>query len=181
MNAAIILANGFEEVEGLMTVDILRRAGITVDMASIMGRLEIESSHKVKLTTDILAEEADLDSYDMVFLPGGMPGTNHLKASKTVTDAVMYFYNNDKYLAAICAAPTVFGGLGILKGKKACCYGGMEDGLIGAEVSFDNVCKDGKIFTSRGLGTALDMGLALLEEFKGTDAANEMAAKIMLK
>ena len=115
----------------------------------------------------------------MMILPGGMPGTKYLRESKLVTDAAVKFAGDGKYVAAICAAPTVLGGLGLLKGKKACCYGGMEDGLTGADVSYDKVTVDGNIITSRGLGTAVDFGLKLLEIFNGAEAAKDMAEKIM--
>ena len=173
--AIMFIADGFEEVEGLAVVDILRRGGIKLDMASIMGRKEIKGSHDINLVT----EDANLDSYDMMILPGGMPGTKYLRESKLVTDAAVKFAGDGKYVAAICAAPTVLGGLGLLKGKKACCYGGMEDGLTGADVSYDKVTVDGNIITSRGLGTAVDFGLKLLEIFNGEEAAKDMAEKIM--
>ncbi len=177
--AIMFIADGFEEVEGLAVVDILRRGGIKLDMASIMGRREIKGSHDINLVTDISAEDADLDSYDMMILPGGMPGTKYLRESKLVTDAAVKFAGDGKYVAAICAAPTVLGGLGLLKGKRACCYGGMEDGLTGADVSYDKVTVDGNIITSRGLGTAVDFGLKLLEIFNGKEEADDMAKKIM--
>ena len=177
--AIMFIADGFEEVEGLTVVDLLRRGGIKTDMASIMGRKEIKGSHDINLVTDILAENADMSSYEMVILPGGMPGTKYLGESKLVTDTVKKFAAEGKYIAAICAAPTVFGSLGLLNGKRACCYGGMEDGLTSALVSYDDVTVDGNIITSRGVGTAVDFGLKLVEVFDGKEFADDLADKIM--
>lgn len=182
MNRAVIfLADGFEEIEGLAVVDILRRADVVIDTVSIMGTKEIRGGHNIMLMADYLPEEVDFDSYDMVILPGGGEGHINLKKSQVVKDVVMKFNADNKYIAAICAAPTVIGGMGLLNGKNACCYGGMEEGLIGANVKYDDVVVDGKFITSRGMGTAIKFGLTLMSIFKGMDAAKDMADAIMLK
>ncbi len=180
---AVFLANGCEEVEALTPVDILRRGGIEVTVVSITNSLKVEGSHGIRMEADAVISEMDLAEYDMVVLPGGMPGTRYLEADARVIDTVKEFaVNPDKYIAAICAAPTVFGRMGVLMGKKATCYGGMEADLLGAEVITDRpVVRDGHIITSRGAGTAVDFGLALLEVFTDRETADDMAAKIMFR
>ena len=115
----------------------------------------------------------------MIILPGGMPGTTNLGACAPLTEKIMEFDSKDKMLCAICAAPTVYGKLGILKGKKACCYPGCEGDLLGADVQTTTVTKDGHFITSRGMGTAIDFGLAIIEHFQGAEAASSMASKIV--
>ena len=178
-NTAIFLANGFEEIEGLMVVDMLRRAGFTVDMVSISESLQVTGSHAITVTADKLIKDIDFDSYDLLVLPGGMPGTIHLGECTVLCDELIKAYENGKKIAAICAAPTVFGKLGLLEGKMACCYPGMEDGLTGAEATTSSVTVDGNIITSRGLGTALDFALTLIEEFNGKEAADKLAAAVV--
>lgn len=178
-NIAIFLAEGFEEIEGLMVVDLLRRAGITVDMVSISDSLTVTGSHKITVTADKLLKDIDFDSYELLVLPGGMPGTIHLGECEELCDALVKACESDKKIAAICAAPTVFGKLGLLKGKKACCYPDMEDGLVGAEVSYQPVTVDGNITTSRGLGTALPFALSLIEQLLDKETSDELAEKVV--
>ena len=178
---AIFLADGFEEIEALTVVDLLRRADIDITTVSIMGRKNVTGSHKITVEADSLLEDTDFDSLDMLILPGGMPGTTNLGACKALTDKIKEFDEKDKMLCAICAAPTVFGGLGILKGKKACCFPGREGDLLGADVQTTPVTKDGHFITSRGMGTAMDFGLAIIEHYQGIDAATSMASKIVYK
>ncbi len=176
---AIFLANGFEEIEGLTVVDILRRAKIDITMVSITGSKAVEGSHGIKLEADDTIENFDFDGVDMIILPGGMPGTKNLDACASLKAKIEEFNNEGKMLAAICAAPTVYGKMGLLKGKKACCYPGCEGDLIGANVSTDEVSKDGNIITSRGMGTAIPFALAILEHFNGKEAAEQMAQAIV--
>lgn len=178
---AVFLADGFEEIEGLAVVDLLRRAEIETDMVSIMGRVDIQGSHNICLKADMLLENINADAYDMMVLPGGGPGTQNLKACKPLNEMVVKHFEKGKYVAAICAAPTALGQMGILKGKKACCYGGLEQGLTGAEVSFDNVVVDGNVITSRGMGTAIEFGLKLVEIYKGAEKAKALSDAIMIK
>ena len=126
----VYLADGFEEVEGLTVVDLLRRAGIETDMVSIMGRKEITGARKIPVLADKLFEEQD--DPDVIVLPGGMPGTLHLKAHEGLADLIRKADKEGKLLAAICAAPTIYGEMGLLEGKNATCYPGMEDKLLGA-------------------------------------------------
>ncbi|MBQ9589106.1 MAG: DJ-1/PfpI family protein [Butyrivibrio sp.] len=176
---AIFLADGFEEIEALTVVDLLRRAGIEITTASIMGRKDVTGSHKITVEADALLEDIDFDSTDMIILPGGMPGTTNLGACKLLEEKILEFDKKEKMLAAICAAPTVYGKLGILNGKKACCYPGCEKDLDGADVQVTTVTKDSHFITSRGMGTAIDFGLAIIEHFQGEQAAKDMASKIV--
>ena len=175
----IFLADGHEEIEALTVVDLLRRAGIEIETVSITGKREVTSSHKVTIIADKLLDEVDFDKADMLVLPGGMPGTLNLEACEPLMKQVRAFNEKGKYIAAICAAPTVFGRAGLLKGKKACCYPDMEGDLKGAKVSYDHVCVDGNVITSRGMGTAIEFGLAIIEKFQGKDAADSMATKVV--
>lgn len=178
---SLFLADGFEEIEGLTVVDLLRRAKIELETVSIMGRKEIMGAHQMEVKADVLFEDADFGETKMLVLPGGMPGTLHLKNYGALRQLVLKFNKEEKQVAAICAAPTVFGDLGILQGRKAACYPGMEDGLTGAEVCYDGVVTDGHITTSRGMGTAMDFGLRLIEILRGKEEAEKIAAQIVYK
>lgn len=178
---SLFLADGFEEIEGLTVVDLLRRAQIEVETISIMGKNQITGAHNIKVEADRLFEEADFSDSNMLVLPGGMPGTLYLKEFEPLRQLLLEFHQNEKAVAAICAAPTVFGDLGILKGKSAVCYPGMEDGLVGAEVKYDNVVTDGNITTSRGLGTAIDFSLRLIEILLDKDTADKIGHAVVYK
>lgn len=177
----IFLAEGFEEVEALTPVDCLRRVGRKVCLVGVGGKV-ITGAHQIAVQTDITTEEfkAD-DSVEMVILPGGMPGTLNLGQNETVTSAVQYAYDNGKWVAAICAAPTVLGKMGLLQGKKAVCYPGCEADLKGARVGHDAVCVDGKIVTARGAGVALEFGLKLVECLLNKDVRKQLAEKMICK
>lgn len=175
----MMVANGYEEVEMLTVVDLLRRAGMTCDIISVTGEKELTSSHKVTVIADLLYEDVDFDSYDALAIPGGMPGTINLGQHAGVCEQLKKAYEKGKLIAAICAAPTVFGELGLLEGKKAICYPGMEDQLTGADVTYESVVCDGNIITSRGMGTAIDFGLAILAYYEGEEIAAAMAQKIV--
>lgn len=175
----MMVANGYEEVEMLTVVDLLRRAGMTCDIISVTGKKELTSSHKVTVIADLLFEDADFDSYDALVIPGGMPGTTNLGAHAGVCEQLKKAYADGKLIAAICAAPTVFGKLGLLEGKKAICYPGMEDQLTGARVTYEPAVRDGNIITSRGMGTAIDFGLEILAYYEGREAAAELAEKVV--
>ncbi len=176
----IFFATGYEEVEALTVVDLLRRAGIETDMISVMGDLNVTSSHNVTVKMDRLFEQAD-ENADMLVLPGGMPGTTNLAQHKGLADMINRFNEAGKYIAAICAAPTVYGKMGLLEGKNATCFPGMESDLRGANKLTDKVVIDGNVITSRGLGTAIDFGLALVALLKGIGTAEELASKIVYK
>lgn len=179
---AAMLANGFEEVEALAVIDILRRADIETDMISIHESKTVIGAHNIPIIADRLLQEINLEEYGGIFLPGGMPGTNNLDNSEKLCEAILDFDKRNKLLAAICAAPKVYGRLGILKGRKATCFPGFENYLEGAEIKGqDKVVRDSHIVTSRGMGTAIDLGLALVEELKGKGISEELSAAIQYK
>lgn len=172
------LAEGLEEVECLAVVDVLRRSGVDVTMVSITGAKEITGSHGIKFMADALFEEANSDAADVLFLPGGMPGTNHLKAHEGLKAAIEKANKQGRRVAAICAAPSVLGSMGLLKGRTATCYPGFEDQLTGVSYTSQGVVTDGNITTSRGLGYALDLGLELIRLLQGPQQAQKIAASI---
>ena len=178
---AVFLAEGFEEIEALTVVDLLRRAGIECRMVSISEKVEVTGSHGIMVQADEALGELDFSGLDMLILPGGMPGTKNLKACAPLAEQIRAFDAADKYLAAICAAPTVFGEMGLLRGRRACCYPGCEDALDGAEVVTEEVAVDGHFTTSRGMGTAIPFGLALIERLLDPGAAEEMAKRIVYR
>lgn len=177
--ALVFLADGFEEIEGLTVVDLLRRAGIETQTVSVTGSREITGSHKIPVRADILFEDADVSAAELYVLPGGMPGTKRLAAHESLGKLLLDAAASGKKVAAICAAPSVLGGLGILKGKRAACYPGFEDQLTGAEVSMEQVVVSGNIITSRGMGTAVPFGLELVAQMKDRAAADELAERIV--
>ncbi|MDO4344523.1 MAG: DJ-1/PfpI family protein [Eubacteriales bacterium] len=175
----IFLADGFEEIEGLTVVDLLRRAGADVVMVSVNGKREVCGSHKIRVGADALFEDVDYRDADLLVLPGGMPGTKHLGAHKGLTSLLQQADAAGTGICAICAAPSVLGDLGLLKGRKAACYPGFEERLTGAFVTMDSVATDGHITTSRGMGTAIDFGLELVRRLFGQEKADELAKSII--
>ena len=180
-NINLFLADGFEEVEALAVVDLLRRSGLGCNMVSIMGRETVTSSHQITVQADMLLEQVDFAAADMLILPGGMPGTTNLGACETLTNQLKEFHAAGKPLGAICAAPSVLGQCGILQGKNATCYPGFEPKLLGADVLQEEVVRDGNIITSRGMGTAIPFGLAIVEMFLGQGESNSLAEKIVYR
>lgn len=177
--AAIFLATGFETVEALNICDLLRRMQTCVMLVSTTGEWYVTSSHNVSVKCDVLLADADFDSFDMIIFPGGMPGTTNLEANTYLMSKLDEFYKTGKYVAAICAAPTILGHRGLLKGRKACCFPGMEEGLEGAEVVFDDTVTDGNIITARGMGCSTQFGLAAVKVLYGDEAAEALAKKIV--
>lgn len=178
---AVFLAPGFEEIEGLTVVDILRRAGVEVVTVSISGQKEVTGSHNITVLADALFEEVDFDGLDGVVLPGGMPGTTHLGEYPGVGEIIRKFDRQEKLVAAICAAPSVLGKAGLLKGRKAISYPGFEEALLDAVITREEVVRDGHIITSRGMGTAIPFGLALTAYFMGQEKADELGASIIYR
>lgn len=175
----ILLAEGFEEVEALTPVDLLRRAGIETKLVGVTGET-VCGARGISVVTDIGMDEIDLSSADMLVLPGGMPGTTNLYADNRVTDAVRTMADADKYVAAICAAPSIIlGGMGLLEGRKATCYPCMEDGMKGAEAVKTTCVTDGKFITSCGVGGALDFACALITALAGREKADEIASSVV--
>ncbi len=176
---AVFLADGFEEIEGLTVVDLLRRAGLEVKTISIMGRREVTGSHQITVLADCQYEEASLEEAEAVVLPGGMPGTLRLGEHKGVTETVMKFYQEGKLVAAICAAPSVLGSLGILKGRSATCYPGFEEKLLGADTTGGKVEISDNVITGKGMGAAIPFGLALIGQLLGEEKAKEIKDAIV--
>ena len=169
----MFLANGMEEIEALCPLDLMRRAGLKVTTVGIGGQ-EITGAHGITVKADISEAEYNDASPEMIFLPGGMPGTLNLAASSTVNKAIKNAVKADAYIAAICAAPSILGDLGLLNGKEAICYPGFEDRLMGAKISDKRVVLDGKILTAAGMGVALEMGLTIVSIFCGKDASEKL-------
>lgn len=177
--AVMLFAEGFETVEALMVVDILRRGGVEVTMASITEDEMVQSAQGVSVMMDEVLGEVDLLSYDAIILPGGMPGTIHLGESEAVRKALLAMNEAGKIVSAICAAPGVLGKAGLLEGKKACSYPDHEVNLTGAEVVRTPVAVDGNIVTSRGMGTAMEFGFALLTKLMGEDKTAEIKKSVI--
>ena len=165
--AVLFFADGTEECEALIVVDLLRRAKVEVTTASVNGTRTITSSHGVTLQTDARAEEVELDAMDAVILPGGMPGTLRLGESKTVRTAAAAFLRSGKLVAAICAAPGILGELGLLQGRRATGNVHHRDKLLGAAVLDEEVVEDGNLITSYGLGGAIPFALTLVRRLAG--------------
>ena len=175
----VFFAEGYEEIEALTVVDICRRCGLGVDMVSVTEELMVTGSHGIGVRMDKGFSSADFQEYDMAVLPGGMPGTKNLEAHEALMAQVDAYYAGGKYVAAICAAPSIFGHRGILKGRRACCYPGMEAHLEGAEVTAGPVEIADNVITSRGMGTAMDFALAIVEVLCGKEKAQEMAEAVV--
>lgn len=171
---AILLAPGFEESEAIVPADLLRRAGVEVALVSL-GELLVESSHHITLRADMTLEQLDSSEVELLFLPGGLGGVDNLAKDGRVAALVRELADKGKYVTAICAAPTLLGKWGLLTGKDAVCYPGMEDGLTGAQARMDRgFVVDGKIITGRAAGSVFDFGLALVEALAGKEEADKV-------
>jgi len=178
----MFFANGFEETEAIAPLDIMRRAGIEVLTVSINDTCEVTGSHGIRYIADTTVKEYDSSAaYEAAILPGGMPGTLNLGACEEVCAQLKKTASEGGIVAAICAAPSVLGGLGLLKGKKAVCYPGFEDKLEGASVQDAGVVTDGKVITAKAMGLACDFGLALVTALCGKEAAEKVAASAFIK
>ncbi|SCW34948.1 4-methyl-5(b-hydroxyethyl)-thiazole monophosphate biosynthesis [Ruminococcaceae bacterium YRB3002] len=179
--AALFIADGSEEVEAITPVDLLRRAKIEVDVVSIMPSLDITASRGVLITADKHIGDIDFGDYDILILPGGVKGTNYLNSCELLKEKIVKFNEQGKGIAAICAAPTVFSGLGLLKGKNATCNPGFWDQLKDGGAILDENSKAvtcGNIITSQAMGTSVDFGLAIVAYLCGEEAASELKANI---
>lgn len=175
----IFFADGLEEIEGLTVVDMMRRVGIDISIVSMNDTLKVTGSHKITMEADLLLKDVDASTGDMFVLPGGLPGTTYLAQNKTLAEILNAAAADGKYVAAICAAPSVLGGLGLLRGKKATCYPGFEDKLMGAHCQTDNVVVDQNIITSRGMGTAIEFAARLISLLKDENTAKDLKRSIM--
>ncbi len=178
-NISVFLADGFEEIEGLTVVDLLRRAGVDVTTVSITGEYLIHGAHGIDVQADKLFEEVNYGNQDMLVLPGGMPGTLNLGTHQGLEQLLRQFYMEKKYIAAICAAPSVFGRYGFLNGRRATSYPGFEEQLEGAICVKDAVVVDEHVITSRGMGTAIPFSLSLIELLVGSEKADEIGKSII--
>ena len=178
---AVFFAEGFEEIEALTVVDLCRRAGILVDMVSVTGKKEVTGSHGITVTADVTLESAEFEKFEMLVLPGGMPGTKNLEACEPLMQQMDDFYEAEKCIGAICAAPSIFGHRGYLKDRNACSYPGFEKELTGAKVSENPVEVSGHVTTSRGMGTAILFGLAIVERFCGKEKADALAKGVVYR
>ena len=170
----MFLADGFEEVEALCPLDLMRRANIEVLTVGVNGKT-ITGAHGITVIADISVDKLPLDkTADAVFLPGGMPGTLNLAACSAVIETVDAAYKNGKLVAAICAAPSILGDMGILCGKEAICYPGFEDRLTGATISSKKVVRDGNVITAAGMSVAYEMGLAMIEALCSPKVAKDI-------
>lgn len=181
MRVVVPLANGVEETEAITIIDVLKRGGVEVISVSMdeFG-LDIEGAHQIGLVADVSWDDGDVESADMIVLPGGMVGMRTLKADSRVLAALQYFNKNGKFIGAICAAPAVLQEAGVLKGRKVVCYPGMEANLPDAVfVPNCNVVRDDNIITGTGPATAMEFALAILEMLVGSECRNETAKGLL--
>lgn len=175
----IFLAPGFEEIEALCPYDLLFRANIDVKLVSITSDKTVTGAHGITVTADATLSKLSRELPELVMLPGGMPGTKNLLACEALKEFVVSAYELGAFAAAICAAPSVLGAYGMLNGKKAVCYPGFEQYLEGADVLYEKAVRDGKIITSRGMGTALDFGFLIIEALRGKSVADKIREAVL--
>lgn len=178
---AIFFARGYEEIEALAVVDVCRRLGLSIDMVSVTEEGAVTGSHGIAVNMDKTFSQADFADYDMLILPGGGEGTKNLEAHEALMARIDEFYAAGKYIGAICAAPSIFGHKGILRGRRACSYPSFESHLEGATVTAGPVEIDGNVVTSRGMGTAIDFGLAVAGLFREPEKVEELAKAIVYR
>ena len=176
---AIFFAEGYEEIEALTVVDMCRRAGIQIDMVSVTDVEYVTGAHGISVRMDKGLKEYDFEDIDMIVLPGGWPGTPNLEEAPKLMCNVDAFASCGKYVAAICAAPSILGHLGLLNGKTACCYPGFEEELTGATVTYNPCEVDGNIITARGMGCAIAFSKEIIRVLAGDEKAEEIVEKII--
>ena len=177
---AVHLAEGFEEIEAISIIDVLRRAAFEVVIVSVTGTLGVIGSHQIKVTADRLFDDVDYSEIDMIVLPGGMPGAKNLNNHAGLRKQILDFNKNGKLLGAICAAPLVLGQLGLLNGKNATCFPGFEKYLEGAKITGAATETAGNIITGKGAGVAIKFALKIVEELKGKNTADELADRMVV-
>lgn len=179
-NIYLFLAEGFEEIEALTVVDVLRRAKIDVVTVSISEDTMVMGAHNIYVKADVLFSAVDYSQCDGIVLPGGMPGARHLNNHAGLKQLIIDLNNKEVLVSAICAAPSVLGACGILEGRTAACFTGFEDQLTGANVVYDPVVVDGNIVTSRGAGTAMAFALKLVELLKGKEESEKLRINMLV-
>ncbi len=175
MNALIFLAPGFEEIEAVTVIDILRRADIIIRMVSITNNRTVTGAHDIEITADTTISNVKNTINDILILPGGMPGSTNLAENEELASIIKLHYEKGKWLAAICAAPLVYGRMGLLEDEKATCYPSFEPELAGAMISENTVVKSGQFITGKGPGVTMDFALKIIEELKGKATAEQIA------
>ena len=177
----MLLGTGFEETEAIAPLDLLRRAGVEITTVGVTGKI-VYGSHNIGIEADILIDELDLTSLDMIILPGGLGGVASARASKEAMSALKFAWDNGKFVAAICAGPTVLADLGITDGKLATCFPGCEDGM-GSAIMAENAAavRDGRLITGTSAGCAIPFGLELIAALKGADEAERIAKQIVIR
>lgn len=175
----VLLAEGFEEIEAVTIVDVLRRAGIETVMVAIGDSLTVTGGHGLAVKADRLFKDTDFNEGSMIVLPGGAVGCTNLEAHSGLAEVIREYYTGGKFIAAICAAPGVLGGIGLLEGKKATCYPGFEERLRGAAVTSFSVIRDGNIVTATGPATAIPFALKLVEMLTGEETALRVANQLL--
>ena len=177
----LLLGTGFEEMEAIAPLDLLRRAGVEVLTVGVTGKT-VYGSHNIGVEADITIDQMDLTDLEMIILPGGLGGVTSARASKPALDALEFAWKNDKFVAAICAGPTVLADLHITDGKNATCFPGCESGMGSAQMVSDAAwVRDGKLITGTSAGCAIPFGLALVEALKGKEAAEAVAQQIVIR
>jgi 4-methyl-5(b-hydroxyethyl)-thiazole monophosphate biosynthesis len=180
MSVFVFLATGFEEIEAIAPIDIFRRANLDVVTVSISDTKEVCGAHGITVLADALFADTDFSSADLLFLPGGMPGTKNLDVSEALKQLILAQLENDKPVAAICAAPSILGKMGLLNDKEAICYPGFEPQLTGAILSENKIVTSGLIHTAKGAGVAIQFALSLVAELKGQVDADRIEDSICL-
>lgn len=178
MKTLVFLADGFEETEAVVTIDLLRRAEIDVLTVSISNQNEVRGAHGIIVLADVLFDDVDSANFEMIILPGGMPGTKNLEAHVGLRELISKQAAQQKYIAAICAAPSIIGKMELLNGKEAVCFPGFEATLLGASLLDAKVVQSGNIITAKGAGVATEFALKLVEVLKGEARALEIAKTI---
>ena len=181
MKAIVLLANGFEEVEGIAQIDYLRRAGIEVTSASIHEDKRIIGQSMIAVEADEILSKINISEYDLVVLPGGLKGMENLRENKQVMELIKNYDEEKKWIAAICAAPSILGELGILNNRNCICYPGFENRLQGGKIVNEKVVQDGHIITSKGPGTSFDFAIKMIEALCGREKADEIAKKTQMQ
>lgn len=177
----MLLGTGFEETEAIAPLDLLRRAGVEVLTVGVNGKT-VTGGHGIGIQADIELSQMDLTELEMIILPGGLGGVASVRASREAMDALAFAWENDKFVAAICAGPTILADLHITDGKNATCYPGCEADMGSAKMTPNAACvRDGKLITGTSAGCAIPFGLALVEALKGEETAKDIAAKIVIR